>query len=69
MKIPQVYPFIDIGINRSADASMSNFLYGLVVSSHICMSNLWDLLVLISKFSVRLPNHRPCPNSKIITSM
>ena len=67
MTRPQVYPSICIGIKRSPDSSIVNFLSGSVISLHICMPILQYWFLLISNLYIQLPNHRPCTKSKMAT--
>ena len=65
---PQVDPSIVIGMKRSYEASISNFLFGSVGSSHSFIPNFWHWFGFISDFSILLPNYKPCPNYSITTS-
>ena len=65
---PQVDPYIFIGINRSHDASIPNFLCGSVGSLHICILIFCHWFGFISYSFILFPDHKPCPNSSIITS-
>ena len=66
--IPQDDPYIAIGVKRSSDASILNFLFGSVESSYIFIPNFRHCFGFISYFSILFPNYKPCPNSSINTS-
>ena len=66
--IPQVDNSIVIGVKRYYDASIPNFFFGSVSSLHICIPHFWHWFGFISSFSLISQNHKPCPNSSIITS-
>ena len=68
MMIPQFDLSDAIWMNRYSDASIPNFLCGSVGSSHIFISNFLRWFGFISDFSILFTNHKPYPNSSIITS-
>ena len=66
---PNVYPTIKIGISILKYSSIPSGLCWSVGSSQIDMPKAWHWIGIIKVSSVLLPNHKPCPNVSIMTSL
>ena len=66
--IPQVDTSIAVGMKRSSNASITNFLCRSVDSSHICIPKCWHWFGFIIDFYIIFLNHKPFPKSSIDNS-
>ena len=66
--IPWVDTSIAIGMKRSSEASIPNFLCGSVGSLHIYIPNFRRLFGFISDFYILFTNNKPFRNSSITKS-